>query len=149
MLRDALVMILAHYEGEKLEDERGVCGLHAYGTWVEAFREGHIDPFGNAYNFAVVQDARRLAADFLRELAGDWPTGNATDARLRELSSEAAQLYELIAALLGKLTSRFPFPSGGDPNAIESREDAISVLQQVAETERQAVGLLNQMHVLL
>ncbi|MNU05514.1 hypothetical protein D3C72_2503440 [compost metagenome] len=68
---------------------------------------------------------------------------------MRELSSEAAQLYELIAARLGMLTSQFPFPSGGDPNSIESRDDAISVLQQVAETERQAVGLLNQMHVLL
>lgn len=149
MLRDALVMILAHYEGEKLEDDRGVCGLHAYETWVEAFREGHIDPFGNAYNFAVVQDARRLAADFLRELAADWTDGNAADARMKELFGEAAQLYGLIATRLGKLTSQFPFPSGGDPNSIESRKDAISVLQQVTETERQAVGLLNQMHVLL
>jgi RNA polymerase sigma factor (sigma-70 family) len=149
MLSDALVMILAHYDGEKLADDRGVCGLHAYETWMEAFRKGHIDPFGNAYNFAVVQDARRLAADFLRELATDWTDGDAADARMRELSGEAAQLYEIIAARLGELTSRFPFPAGGDPNSIESRDVAISVLQQVADTERQAVGLLNQMHALL
>ncbi|CAG7614962.1 RNA polymerase sigma factor [Paenibacillus allorhizosphaerae] len=146
MLRDALATILDHYNGTEAPTDRGVRGLRAYDVWIEAFHGGGIEPNGNAYNVAVVQDARRLAADFLHEIGTEWQGNDETTGRIRALSSEAALLYRHIAEQLHELAALFPFPSGGNPNTNENRERAIKVLRSIKSLEEQAVSLLERMH---
>nr|WP_274654957.1 RNA polymerase sigma factor [Paenibacillus humicola] len=145
MLRDALGMILDHYRGNEAAADRCERGLRAYDVWMDAFRGGNIEPNGNAYNVAVVQDARRLAADFLVEIA-DRQGGEASDEPIRTLGAEAAKLYRSMAEQLQELAERFPFPAGGDPNSAAGRERAVSVLQSVKALEEQAVSLLERMY---
>lgn len=146
MLRDALSMILDHYHGKEAPTDRGERGLRAYDVWINAFRGGKIEPNGNAYNIAVVQDARRLAAEFLSEINAEWQGSDEADERIRALSAEAAHLYRQAAEQLRELTLLFPFPSGGDPNSVENRERAVMVLESVKGLEEQAVSLLEQMN---
>lgn len=145
MLSDALAMVLEHYRGLEAPADRCERGLRAYDAWMEAFRGGRIEPNGNAYNAAVVQDARRLAADFLSELSAEWEGNEESDARIRALSGEGARLYRQMAEQLQELVARFPFPSGGDPNSDASREFAVRTLQSVKALEEQAVSVLERM----
>lgn len=149
MLRDALTMILEHYHGKESSFDRSERGLRAYDAWIDAFRGGKIEPNGNAYNAAVVHDARCYAAAFLNGISSEWQGTDETDDRIRAISAEAAQLYQQIAEHLRELTIRFPFPSGGDPNAPENSERAIQVLQAVKTLEEQGVALLEQMYAVL
>lgn len=146
MLRDALAMILDHYHGKEAPIDRGERGLRAYGVWVDAFRGGNIEPNGNAYNIAVLQDARRFAAEFLEEISAEWQGDDPSDERIRALGTEAAQLYRQMAEQLQELAVLFPFPSGGDPKSIVNRERAVSVLQSVKALEEQVVSLLEQIN---
>jgi len=146
MLRDALTTILDHYRGKEESLDRCEHGLRAYDVWIAAFVGGKIEPNGNAYNFAVVEDARQFAADFLNEISTDWQGSDTADERLRALSAEAAQVYRLMAEQLHELVALFPFPSGGEPNAKMNRERAIEVLQSVKSLEEQGVTILEQMH---
>ncbi|GIP36514.1 RNA polymerase sigma factor [Paenibacillus sp. J2TS4] len=149
MLRDALSMILDHYDGKEAPTDRGERGLRAYDVWINAFRGGKIEPNGNAYNIAVVQDARRFAADFLSEINAEWQGDDESDELIRALSAEAAQLFRQMAEQLQELALLFPFPSGGDPNSVVNRERAVNVLQSVKGLEEQAVSLLEQMNAAL
>lgn len=149
MLRDALSMILDHYHGKEAPTHLGERGLRAYDVWMDAFRGGKIEPNGNAYNIAVVQDARWYAADFLSEIGVGWQGDDSSDERIRTLSAEAAQLYRDIAEQMQELATLFPFPSGGDPNTEANRERAIHVLQLVKSLEEQVVTLLEQMNAAL
>jgi len=144
MFRDALTMVLDHYYGKEEPFKVGKRGLEAYDVWMDAFHGGKIEPNGNAYNIAVVGDARRLAADFLGELSSTWQGDDESDKRIRELSTEAASVYKKIAEKFQKLALMFPFPSGGEPNADVNRENAIDVLQSIRELEEQSVSLLEQ-----
>lgn len=149
MLKDALPMILDHYQGRDEPVEPGVRGLSAYDSWMDAFRSGGIEPNGNAYNIAVVQDARRLAAEFWKEIGAEFNGGSEEDNLLRKLSGEASELYGQIAEQLQVLVKLFPFPSGGDPQAPENREQAIAVLKAVKSLEERAIVLLERMLAML
>lgn len=138
-------MILEHYRGEEAPTDRGERGLRAYDVWMYAFRGGRIEPNGNAYNFAVVQDSRRLAAEFFSELEAEWQGDDDSAACVRKICTEAAQLYRQMAEQLRELIVRFPFPSGGDPNSAVNSERAVQVLQDVKAREEQAVSLLEQL----
>ncbi len=144
MFRDALTMILDHYCGREEPFDQGKRGLEAYDVWMDAFRGGEIEPNGNAYNLAVVGDARRLAADFLYEMSETWHGDDKSDDRTRAICMEASSLYRRMAEQLQELAILFPFPAGGDPNEVSNREQAIRVLQSVKELEEQAVALLEQ-----
>lgn len=146
MFRDALRMILDHYQGREAPVDRGERGLRAYDIWIHAVRSGDIEPNGNAYNLAVVQDARRLAADFLTELSEEWQGNDQADERVRSLSAEAARLYRRMAEQLQELVLLFPFPSGGDPNSAVNRNRLVHILQSVKALEEQAVSLLERMN---
>ncbi|WP_238177954.1 RNA polymerase sigma factor [Paenibacillus contaminans] len=137
MLRDALAMILDHYHGREAATDRGERGLRAYDVWMEAFHSGNIEPNGNAYSLAVLQDARRFAADFLDEISKGRQGGDPSDERIRVLGTEAAQLYRQMAEQLQELVLLFPFPSGGDPNLMENRNRLVNVLQEVKALEEQ------------
>ncbi|TMV43815.1 hypothetical protein FE783_34165 [Paenibacillus mesophilus] len=141
-LTGALQMILAHYRGEEVCGPRIVYGLNAYDTWIEAFRGAQIEPNGNAYNVAVVQDARHYASAFLAELADTWQGDSVADERIRSLSREASGLYRNMAEELLVLRDMFPFPTEGEPNQPAQAERSIGVLQSVKRLEQQAVGLL-------
>lgn len=146
ILRDALEMIIDHYRGRDAPTDRGERGLRAYEVWVNAFHGGNIEPNGNSYNTAVVQEARRLAADFLSEVSAEWQGSDDTDERIRTLSAEAALLYRQMAEQMQVLVELFPFPAGGEPNKKENRDRAVKVLQSVWTLEEQAVSLLEKMH---
>lgn len=149
MLRDALTMILDHYHGKEAPTNLGERGLRAYDVWMDAFHGGKIEPNGNAYNIAVVQDARLYAASFLSEIGAEWQGDGESDERIRTLSAEVAQVYRQMAEQLQELASLFPFPSGGDPNSGMNRERAVHVLQLVKSLEEQNVSLLEQMNAAL
>jgi len=144
MFKDALTMILDHYYGKEEAFDEGKRGIEAYDVWIDAFCGGKIEANGNAYNIAVVGDARRLAADFLNELSSAWQGDDESDNRIRELCKKAAFIYRKIAEKFQELALMFPFPSGGEPNADANREPAIGVLQSIKELEEQAVSLLEQ-----
>ncbi|MCY9514276.1 RNA polymerase sigma factor [Paenibacillus apiarius] len=144
-LKGALQLILHHYHGREERIHNNVHGLAAYDAWVEAFRGGKVEPNGNSYNTAVVQDARQYAAQFLNELSGTWQGDAAADKRIRNISKEAAGLYEHMAAQLQELRQLFPFPAGGEPNDPEQAERAIAILQSVKALEEQAIVLLELM----
>ncbi|WP_308443032.1 RNA polymerase sigma factor [Xylanibacillus composti] len=146
MFRDALMMILDHYHGIESPTDRGERGLRAYDVWIDAFHGGKIEPNGNAYNMEVVQDARRLAAEFLREICAKWQGDGESYKRMRALSAEAAQVYQQMSEELQELVVLFPFPAGGDPNSVVNLERAVKVLQSVKALEEQAVSLLEQMN---
>lgn len=149
MLRDALTMILDHYHGRESSMDHAERGIRAYDAWIDAFRGGKIEPNGNAYNAAVVHDARHYAAAFLNGISAEWRGAEDTDNRIRAISAEAARLYRQMAEQLRELAIMFPFPAGGDPNVQENSERAIRTLQAVKALEEQAVALLEQMHAAL
>ncbi|MCE5168450.1 RNA polymerase sigma factor [Paenibacillus profundus] len=145
-LKGALQLILDHYHGREEQPQYSVHGLAAYDVWVEAFRGGTVEPNGNSYNIAVVQDARHYAAQFLNELSDTWQGGDAAaDDRLRNLGKEAAGLYASMAEQLQELQQMFPFPAGGEPNEPEQAGRAITILQSVKALEEQSIVLLGQM----
>lgn len=143
MLHDTLKMILAHAQGKERSLPGFVHGLTAYDTWIEAFRGGKVDPFGNAYNAAVVADARRFAAQFLLTLSGDC--GMTFSAEERALAAKAAVHYVQVAESLTALSLMFPFPSGGDPNEAGSAKEAIGWLTTAKHAEEAGVGVLTQL----
>ncbi|QAY65944.1 hypothetical protein [Paenibacillus protaetiae] len=145
--------IIRHYNGVEAPNGTIVHGLAAYETWIDAFRGGQIEPNGNAYNAAVIQEARMYASLFLSELAESWESGQDADAdadsEVRAICREAAALYGETAEQLKTLTTRFPFPAGGDPHAAAEANAAIAALQQAYKLETEAFALLEQLHRIL
>lgn len=149
----ALAMILEHYDGQEKEDSTGsVKGLAAYDAWIGAFRRGEIEPNGNAYNIAVVRDARNHAVRFLKEAAeqlaaaGDI-AGNSPD--IPDLFRKAAYEYNEMLGHFSVLKHLFPFPQGGHPDDPEASAKAISLLELIKNSEQTAAGYLRQLSELL
>lgn len=145
-LRGALETIIDHYDGREQRVGNIVTGLEAYDAWMEAFSGGNIEPNGNAYNAAVVHEARQFAAAFLEELAASWQGTDEADVRIRRLCTGASALYRQLAEPLRELTSMFPFPEGGQPNDKANALAADRILEQAKALELQAVGLLRQIY---
>ncbi len=147
MLTDALRMILDHYHGQEPRAPRCVNGLNAYDTWSDAYRGGTVEPNGNAYNLAVVQDARRHAAEFLQEVGTSWHEGSGKLEAIRPLSLEAAAHYRAVAETFAQLCRLFPFPAGGEPNEPGQAERAIQLLETAKKHEQEGVAVLERMYV--
>ncbi|MFC4546201.1 hypothetical protein ACFO25_07555 [Paenactinomyces guangxiensis] len=143
MLTSSLQMILDHAYGRERTIPGYVNGLAAYHAWIEAFRGGNVDPFGNAYNTAVVADARRFAAHFAFWLGNDC-TGLLHPQEMILLKKAAVQ-YTRVAEVLTALTCLFPFPGGGEPNQSDQSQQAIKWLTKAKEAEEQGVQYLSQL----
>lgn len=135
-LRDAFHMILEHLRGEEPQIPAGtIKGLAAYDAWCDAFREGTVEPNGNAYNVAVYGDARKYAVQFLSEATKYLEEDEADNRQLCQLIREAADTYREIVRLFEELQRLFPFPSGGEPNEDDQARKAIVLLEQLHTLE--------------
>lgn len=86
MLRMALDMIVDHARGREwthVFQDRFAQGLAGYEAWIAAMERRSADENGNAYNTAVIADAREYAAQFLRDLAQRWDGANVVERTVR------------------------------------------------------------------
>lgn len=149
VLQNALKMILDHYHGREERFPRCVNGLEAYQTWIDAYQKGGIEPNGNAYNLAVVCDARHYAAAFLQELSNEWAETEEVAERIRALSLAAADKYREVSHQFTQLCKLFPFPAGGEPNDTQQAKQAVQLLQTAKIYEEEAAAILQQMYEVL
>jgi hypothetical protein len=138
-LRDALRFAVEYAEHGDPGDPMGAShGVAAYARWREAFEQGRmVDAGGNALTIQTVQNARRDAAQFLRDAA----------VRLQSdagLLSEAAAAYDREALALSRMATFFPYPSGGDVGGPGARIVAVGALREAEEHERTAIRLLRK-----
>jgi hypothetical protein len=148
MLRMALDMIVDHARGREWQhifegDYR--IGLAGYDAWISCMERRKADPFGNAYNIAVVSDAREHAAQFLRELVIRWNGENVVERTVRKLAAEAAVHYSKTATALVEMRELFPFPQGGQPDDSAIADRAVELLRVAKEAEVLGVEVLERM----
>lgn len=147
-LRMALDMIVDHARGREWQAIFAgdyVIGLAGYNAWISCMQRRNADPFGNAYNIAVISDAREFAAQFLRELVIRWNGENVVERTVRKLAAEAAPHYAKAAAALIEMRDLFPFPHGGRPSDPAIADRAIERLQTAKEAEEHGVRILERL----
>ena len=147
-LRMALDMIVDHTRGREwthVHTDTHKIGLSGYEAWIACMERREADPFGNAYNAAVVSDAREYAAQFLRELAVKWNGTNVVERTVRQRAAEAAAHYQRVADSLVLLREMFPFPQGGDPADPANADRAAELLRAAHEAESQGIAVLEQL----
>lgn len=148
ILRMALDMIVDHTRGREWQhifEGKYMIGLAGYDAWIACLERRGADPFGNAYNIAVVSDAREYAAQFLRELVTQWNGTNIVERAVRKFASEAAEQYERVATSLVKMREMFPFPQGGEPNEPAIADRAIELLRAAKGAEGQGIEVLEKL----
>ncbi|WP_091217533.1 hypothetical protein [Paenibacillus sp. BC26] len=148
MLKGALELALQHAKVPQRELEKGSHrnGIAAYDAWITAFTNRTVEAFGNSVNTVKVWDAREFAVKFLEDVVANWPNEKDWDSsQLRQLASEAAAHYRIVADRLGALVSLFPFPQGGEPNQEAVASRSIQLLQDAKAAEIQGVRVLEQM----
>ncbi|MGF7030284.1 hypothetical protein J2T17_001189 [Paenibacillus mucilaginosus] len=147
MLRGALEMIVRHArdneEGEHACTYRN--GLAGYDAWIEAFRGGSVSPMGNAYNAALVADARYHAAEFLQELQAVWAGDRPVEQTVRRLALDAERHYRRVHEALAGLLPLFPFPQGGSPDDPDTAAQAAALLGEAKSAEEEGVRTLEAM----
>ncbi|QKS46579.1 hypothetical protein HUB94_15830 [Paenibacillus cellulosilyticus] len=147
-LRMALDMIVEHARGREWQhvfEGKYVIGLAGYDAWINCMQLRKADPFGNAYNTAVISDAREFAAQFLRELVVRWNGENVVERTVRRLAAEAAAHYAKTAAAWVEMRELFPFPNGGHPEEPAVADRTIALLQAAKEAEVHGVQVLEQL----
>ncbi|WP_231571614.1 hypothetical protein [Gordoniibacillus kamchatkensis] len=145
----ALDMIVDHARGREwthVFGDRFAQGLAGYDAWIAVMERRDADEFGNAYNTAVVADAREFAAQFLRELSVRWNGTNVVERTVRKLAGEAAVHYAAVADALAEIRDMFPFPQGGRPKEAAEADRAVTLLQRAKAAETQGVELLEKLH---
>lgn len=147
VLIESLKQSIAFYRGklQKPEHEPFRNGLEAYEAWMEAFAGKHINIVGNAYNLAVVADAREFAVKFFGGFRQKWPGETSLERDIVALADEAAAHFEQAASALGAMRAMFPFPHGGEPNDPNEADAAIRLLKQTKTAEEQAVSVMERM----
>jgi hypothetical protein len=120
-------------------------GLAGYDAWIKAFRSRTVDPFGNAYNAAVICDARAFAVQFLQKWQRKWNDGNRQEQELSRLAEAAAACYQEVFDALVQLPPLYPFPQGGNPNLDTNAEFTVQVLQRAKAAEERGVETLENM----
>ncbi|NIK77072.1 hypothetical protein FHS15_002197 [Paenibacillus castaneae] len=148
VLRMALDMIVDHTRGREWQhifQGKYMIGLAGYDAWIACLERRAVDPFGNAYNIAVVSDAREYAAQFLRELVIHWSGENVVERTVRSLAAKAAAHYEKTAAALIGIREMFPFPQGGQPDDPATAVRAVELLRAAKETEGQGIEVLERL----
>ncbi|MGM8215015.1 hypothetical protein ACLIA0_05490 [Bacillaceae bacterium W0354] len=151
MLKSALKRILEHADGNSFyaHSPEYKHGLAGYEAWIKAFEGRTIDPFGNAYNSAVISDARHFAQKFFTELRSKWEVNSSLDQQVVQLMEECEHIYGSIAECLSSLPKMFPFPQGGDPNEANNGQVAINILKDAYDLEIKGVELLRHLFVLV
>jgi len=147
-LRMALDMIVDHARGREWQhifEGSYQIGLNGYDAWIACMERRAADPFGNAYNAAVVSDAREYAAQFLRELVIRWNGNNVVERTVRKLAEEAAGHYARTAAAMVELREMFPFPQGGQPHEPAVADRAAELLRAAREAETRGVEVLERL----
>lgn len=147
-LRMALDMIVDHARGREWQhifEGNYFIGLAGYDAWIACMERRGADPFGLAFNTAVVSDAREFAAQFLRELVARWDGTNVVERTVRKLAAEAAAHYDKAAAHLVEMRELFPFPQGGQPGDPETAERAVVLLRAAKEAETLGVEVLERL----
>ncbi|TCZ75242.1 hypothetical protein E0485_17725 [Paenibacillus albiflavus] len=147
-LRMALDMIVDHTRGREWQHifkDKYSIGLAGYDAWIACMERRGADPFGNAYNIAVVSDAREFAAQFLRELVIKWNGENIVERAVRKFASEAAEHYERTATSLVEMREMFPFPQGGQPNDPATADRAVELLRIAKEAESKGIEALERL----
>ncbi|SEN97608.1 hypothetical protein [Paenibacillus sp. OV219] len=147
-LRMALDMIVDHARGREWQhifEGKYQIGLAGYDAWIACMERRGADPFGNAYNIAVVSDAREYAAQFLSELVIRWNGENVVERTVRKFAAEAAAHYSKTAAALAQMREMFPFPQGGQPDEPEVAERSVQLLRAAKESEMLGVEVLERL----
>lgn len=147
-LRMALDMIVDHARGREWQGIFAgdyMIGLAGYDAWISCMQRRKADPLGNAYNIAVVSDAREFAAQFLRELAIRWNGDNVVERTVRKMAAEAAAHYSKSAAALIEIRELFPFPHGGRPDDPVVADRAVELLRAAKEAEVHGVKVLERL----
>jgi hypothetical protein len=145
MLRMALDMIVEHARGREwthVFKDRFAQGLAGYDAWIHVMERRTADEFGNAYNLAVISDAREYAVRFLHELKLKWNGTNVVERNVRKYASEAFLHYKIAAESLIELRNMFPFPQGGNPKDPVVADQAIELLKIARDAELQGVMVL-------
>ncbi|WP_199613577.1 RNA polymerase sigma factor [Paenibacillus alkalitolerans] len=137
-VRRTVSMAMAHAYGERTFPGFA-CGLGAYKAWIGAFRNGSVDPLGNAYTIHVAADARLHAVRYLRGCIDRW------DGERAQLAFEAEGYYYETAAIFAKLSAMFPFPSGGQPLNKCTSEEAVKLLTLASEHEEAGLHALSRL----
>lgn len=147
-LRMALDMIVDHARGREWQhifEGKYHIGLAGYDAWIACMERRAADPFGNAYNVAVVSDAREFAAQFLRELAIRWNGENIVERTVRKWAAEAAAHYAKTAEAFVQMRELFPFPQGGQPDDSAIADRAVQLLREAKEAEGLGVEVLERL----
>ncbi|MUK88562.1 hypothetical protein GMD78_09185 [Ornithinibacillus sp. L9] len=147
-LRMALDMIVDHTRGNEWKHifkDKYKIGLSGYDAWIHVMEKRKADPTGNAFNVAVVSDAREFATKFLQELTLKWDGENVVERSVRELAGEAANHYAEVAKSLVEMRTLFPFPQGGNAQDSGIADQAIRLLRRAQEAEEQGVKLLERL----
>jgi hypothetical protein len=148
MLRMALDMIVDHARGREwthIFKDRFAIGLSGYDAWIGVMERRASDENGNAYNTAVIADAREFAARFLRDLTVQWNGTNVVERTVRKLAGEAAEHYEAVAVAFAGLREMFPFPEGGTPSDPGTADRAIEILREAQAVETKGVETLERL----
>jgi hypothetical protein len=118
-------------------------GFEAYERWLAAYEEIRLDAAGNARCIQTLQAARQDAARYLRTAAA------AQSDSVRELLREAADSYQAEALALSRLSTLFPYPSGGDTTNRAATAAACGALREALGCEREAIDRLGKVMVSL
>ena len=144
-LAGALQIIIdhAHIQDRTFPEYRN--GLAGFDAWIGAFRKGAVDVFGNAYNTAVVCDARAYAVKFLEQIEQQWNGPEPEQREVSRLAGEAAAHYRTVYEALAELPPLYPFPQGGNPDIAANAEYSIAVLERAKAAEERGVAVLERM----
>jgi predicted transcriptional regulator YdeE len=144
MLQESLPRVIEFLKGKSqaAASREYKHGLPGYDAWIQAFKGGNIDEAGNAYNAAVVADAREHARRFFTQLIKKWNINTELDRQVASYLQEGERVYGKVAEIMEELPKMFPFPHGGEPNDPVIGQRAIDILQQAHEWEKGGLEVL-------
>jgi predicted transcriptional regulator YdeE len=150
-LAGALKMITKHarFRYHRYPEPPYQNGLAGFDAWINAFRRGTVDMFGNAYNAALICDSRAYGVKFLQELQLKWNGTSHEEQQISQLAGAAAEHYRAVFDALVELPKLYPFPQGGNPNVSTNAAYSIAVLERAKASEERGVETLEQMLAVL
>lgn len=135
--------------GSRESASYGIGGAEAYRTWIGLLdRQSLADPLGAAYNAAVVHEARKHAARFLRSMTANGYL-SALCPSVVPAVTHAQRQYERIASAWEAVAKLFPLPYGADPTAPGPADRAARLLERACGIELEAASALEEAASLL
>jgi RNA polymerase sigma factor (sigma-70 family) len=141
--------VARHVRGDEANGGRGaelygIGGAEAYRTWIRLLdRQSLTDPLGAAYNSAVVYEARKHAASFLRSMTANGYLSALCPSAIPAVT-HAQRQYARIASAWEAVTKLFPLPFGADPTAPGPADRAARLLERACEAEMEAASALEE-----